>query len=77
APPTVGPLRRKLPDAGWHSLSLTLPDPQGASLPVRVATPPASTDGKAAEPAAEKAPEPSTPAPTTEAPSPDAEAARA
>ncbi|NEM13074.1 MAG: DUF3530 family protein, partial [Xanthomonas perforans] len=43
APPTVGPLRRKLPDAGWHSLSLTLPDPQGANLPVRVATPPAST----------------------------------
>jgi hypothetical protein len=26
-PQSVGPLRRKLPDAGWHSLSLTLPDP--------------------------------------------------
>lgn len=26
-PQSVGPLRRKLSDAGWHSLSLTLPDP--------------------------------------------------
>lgn len=31
----VGPLRRKLPDAGWHSLSLTLPDPDGDPLPLR------------------------------------------
>ncbi|UQY32720.1 alpha/beta hydrolase family protein [Pseudomonas fulva] len=77
APPTVGPLRRRLPDAGWHSLSLTLPDPQGANLPVRVAEPPASGDGKAAEAPAEKAPEPTTPAPPSEAPSADAEAARA
>lgn len=77
APPTMGPLRRKLPDAGWHSLSLTLPDPQGANLPVRVAEPPASADGKPAEAPAEKAPEPATPAPPGEAPSADAEAARA
>ena len=33
----VGPLRRKLPDAGWHSLSLTLPDPDGDPLPLRSA----------------------------------------
>jgi len=33
----VGPLRRKLPDAGWHSLSLTLPDPDGDPLPPRIA----------------------------------------
>lgn len=26
-PQAIGPLRRKLPDAGWHTLSLTLPDP--------------------------------------------------
>ncbi len=26
-PQVIGPLRRKLPDAGWHSLSLSLPDP--------------------------------------------------
>lgn len=46
----IGPLRRKLPDAGWHSLSLTLPDPDGDPLPPRTAAPatPASTDGEAA-----------------------------
>lgn len=26
-PQAIGPLRSKLPDAGWHTLSLTLPDP--------------------------------------------------
>lgn len=26
-PQSVGPIRRKLPDAGWHTLSLTLPGP--------------------------------------------------
>lgn len=26
-PASLGPLRRKLPDAGWHSLALGLPDP--------------------------------------------------
>lgn len=35
--PAIGPLRRKLPDAGWHSLSLTLPDPDGDPLPLRSA----------------------------------------
>ncbi|MDM8351045.1 alpha/beta hydrolase family protein [Pseudomonas sp. sp1636] len=29
-PKVLGPLRRKLPDGGWHSLSLSLPDPQDA-----------------------------------------------
>ncbi len=28
-PQSVGPLRHKLPNGGWHSLSLTLPDPNG------------------------------------------------
>ncbi|MGS0740027.1 alpha/beta hydrolase family protein [Pseudomonas sp. GG8] len=33
-PQAVGPLRRKFPDAGWDSLSLTLPDTaNGGSLP--------------------------------------------
>jgi pimeloyl-ACP methyl ester carboxylesterase len=27
-PNVLGPLRRKLPEAGWHSLTLSLPDPQ-------------------------------------------------
>lgn len=29
-PEVLGPLRRKLPDGGWHSLTLSLPDPQDA-----------------------------------------------
>ena len=46
-PQGVGPLRRKLPDGGWHSLSLTLPDPNGDAPPLRdvteqSATPPAT-----------------------------------
>ncbi|VXC93293.1 Hydrolase or acyltransferase [Pseudomonas sp. 8Z] len=35
----IGPLRRKLPDSGWNSLSLTLPDPDGDPLPPRSTTP--------------------------------------
>lgn len=30
-PVAIGPLRRKLPDAGWQSLSVTLPDPQSTA----------------------------------------------
>ncbi|TWI56818.1 uncharacterized protein DUF3530 [Pseudomonas duriflava] len=30
-PRALGPLRRKLPDAGWNTLSLTLPDPQNTA----------------------------------------------
>lgn len=44
----VGPLRRKLPDAGWHSLSLSLPDPDGDPLPPR------SAAAQEAEPASDK-----------------------
>ena len=43
-PQAIGPLRRKLPEAGWHTLSLSLPDPQPAPLPAAVlplAPPPA------------------------------------
>lgn len=36
-PQVIGPLRRKLPDAGWHSLSLTLPDPNSEAPPLRQA----------------------------------------
>lgn len=42
-PQGVGPLRRKLPDGGWHSLSLTLPDPNGDAPPLRDATAEATT----------------------------------
>lgn len=52
-PQSVGPLRRKLPNAGWHSLSLTLPDPNGVAPPLRsAALPPAAVvdePGKEAE----------------------------
>lgn len=30
-PVAISPLRRKLPDAGWQSLSVTLPDPQSTA----------------------------------------------
>lgn len=41
-PKTVGPLRRKFPDAGWHSLSLGLPDllQDGPQARVEAAPPP-------------------------------------
>jgi pimeloyl-ACP methyl ester carboxylesterase len=38
-PQSVGPLRRKLPDGGWHSLSLSLPDPSSDTPPLRSAEP--------------------------------------
>jgi hypothetical protein len=47
-PQSVGPLRRKLPDGGWHSLSLTLPDPNGDAPPQRIVE-------AAAEPSADPA----------------------
>lgn len=46
-PQAIGPLRSKLPDAGWSSLSLTLPDlpqlaPALAAVTVDTATPPST-----------------------------------
>lgn len=35
-PQAIGPLRRKFPDAGWGSLSLSLPDTSVDTLPPRV-----------------------------------------
>ncbi|MBH3428569.1 alpha/beta hydrolase family protein [Pseudomonas alkylphenolica] len=43
-PKTVGPLRRKFPDAGWHSLSLSLPDLVSDSPQARVDTAPAPSE---------------------------------
>ncbi|MCO6058692.1 alpha/beta hydrolase family protein [Pseudomonas sp. MOB-449] len=34
-PEAIGPLRRQLPNAGWSTLSLTLPDPSGDPVPPR------------------------------------------
>ncbi|CAD5106999.1 alpha/beta hydrolase family protein [Zestomonas carbonaria] len=47
-PQAIGPLRRKLPDSGWHTLSLTLPDPQD-TLPPRPAGNPATAEEAPAE----------------------------
>jgi pimeloyl-ACP methyl ester carboxylesterase len=67
-PQAIGPLRSKLPNAGWHSLSLTLPDPlpaaeqiTGDSNPAPANAEPASSaapaqdDATAAEPSSEPA----------------------
>ncbi|WP_426156675.1 alpha/beta hydrolase family protein [Pseudomonas sp. TSRC2-2] len=52
-PQAVGPLRRKLPDAEWSSLSITLPDLQGDAIAPRVIEPTAAP--KAAETASKDA----------------------
>lgn len=36
-PEAIGPLRRRLPNAGWSTLALTLPDPSGDPPPPRPA----------------------------------------
>ena len=46
-PQAVSPLRHKLPNAGWSTLSLTLPDPQAPSLPPRPEAAPAAPAGDA------------------------------
>lgn len=61
-PASLGPLRRKLPDAGWHSLALGLPDPPDSQPQARRPDKPASAadtpaaDEAAATPAAPPAP---------------------
>ncbi len=42
-PQAIGPLRRKLPDANWGSLSLSLPDVSVDTLPPRVMETPKAT----------------------------------
>ncbi len=60
APGAVGPLRRKFPDIGWASLSLTLPDQQADYSEAREQDP-ATTDAATADKSKEapKAAEPS------------------
>ncbi|MDR6713365.1 hypothetical protein J2W83_002973 [Pseudomonas hunanensis] len=45
-PSTVGPLRRKFPDAGWHSLSISLPDLLADSPQARVEQAPSAQPDK-------------------------------
>lgn len=73
-PQAIGPLRQKLPDAGWGSLSLSLPDAMLDTLPPRVIEAPkaavdssskdASTVAKPVEQAASAEAEGTDPAPT-------------
>ncbi|TDV61333.1 alpha/beta hydrolase family protein [Pseudomonas sp. LP_7_YM] len=48
-PNAVGPLRRKLPDVGWSSLSLSLPDAYDDGIFARAADTPATADKAAAD----------------------------
>ena len=43
-PQSIGPLRKRLPDAGWHTLSLTMPDPYVQIPTASDAVEPAATD---------------------------------
>jgi len=78
-PQAIGPLRNKLPDVGWSSLSLTLPDPHDQAPQVAPApaaeTTSATAEADPAAPASEPAdaPAPSEAAATTQAiPAPEA-----
>jgi hypothetical protein len=53
-PRAIGPLRRGLPDHGWHTLSLTLPDPE---RPIRVIEQAPAVEEPAQEPDASEPPE--------------------
>ena len=55
-PRVLGPLRRRLPDAGWHSLTLSLPDPQDV-LPPAPGVNAANTATAAAAPPVADAPQ--------------------
>jgi hypothetical protein len=57
-PNAVGPLRNKLPDVGWASLSLTLPDAYEDGVFARAAEAPATDDKTAADKDKAKAPDP-------------------
>jgi hypothetical protein len=57
-PNAVGPLRNKLPDVGWASLSLTLPDAYENGVFARAAEAPATDDKTAADKDKAKAPDP-------------------
>lgn len=75
-PQAIGPLRSKLPNAGWHTLSITLPDPQPAAT---TADDKISNDAEAdatapADPAATPAASAATDAPADSPPATDASA---
>ncbi|SDV11241.1 alpha/beta hydrolase family protein [Pseudomonas mucidolens] len=57
-PQAIGPLRQKLPDAAWSSLSLTLPDRSLDTLPPRVIEAPDAAVDTSAKDADNAAPKP-------------------
>ncbi|RAU40863.1 MULTISPECIES: alpha/beta hydrolase family protein [unclassified Pseudomonas] len=57
-PNAVGPLRRKFPDVGWASLSLSLPDAYNDGIFARAADAPATEDKAATDKEKTKAPDP-------------------
>jgi hypothetical protein len=57
-PVAVGPLRNKLPDVGWASLSLTMPDAYNDGVFARTADAPATDDKASADKDKEKTPDP-------------------
>jgi alpha-beta hydrolase superfamily lysophospholipase len=58
-PNAVGPLRRKLPDVGWSSLSLSMPDAHNDGIFARAAEAPAAASaGDKSKDAAVKVPDP-------------------
>jgi len=59
-PRGIGPLRRGLPDYGWHTLSVSLPDSPGLlppATPEPEREPPAEEDGPSEAPAADSDPQ--------------------
>src|SRR5690606_17806981 len=59
-PRGIGPLRRGLPDYGWHTLSVSLPDSPGLlppATPEPERKPPAEEDGPSETPAADSDPQ--------------------
>lgn len=55
-PQVIGPLRQKLPDAQWHSLSISLPDLQSeAAQPRKIATEPPATEPPAVDSSSKEA----------------------
>jgi len=66
-PNAVGPLRRKMPDVGWSSLSLSLPDAYDDGIFARAADSPATADKASADSDKAKDPQAKTPDPAASA----------
>ncbi|WP_374441841.1 alpha/beta hydrolase family protein [Pseudomonas panipatensis] len=67
-PVAVGPLRHKLPDAGWQTLSLTLPDPQDSLAAPAEQNPEPAAANSAAGASGEKSTKGADATPTPETP---------